>query len=107
MLTSAFIKEKAKQFGADLCGIGDISLFEGTPAQRDPRLICPKAKGYMLCSHVSKEPAGMVNLGINAIWLIEPSSAMKSTVRVCALMRWLRAARESLEMLVILFFLLR
>lgn len=44
MLTSAFIKEKAKQFGADLCGIGDISLFEGTPAQRDPRLICPKAK---------------------------------------------------------------
>lgn len=44
MLTSAFIKEKARQYGADLCGIGDISLFEGTDPQRDPRKICPKAK---------------------------------------------------------------
>lgn len=44
MLTSTFIKEKARQFGADLCGIGDIALFEGTDPQRDPRLICPKAK---------------------------------------------------------------
>jgi len=44
MLTSAFIKEKARQFGADLCGVGDISLFEGCNPQRDPRKICPKAK---------------------------------------------------------------
>lgn len=44
MLTAAFLKEKAKQFGADLCGIGDIALFEGTDPQRDPRKICPKAK---------------------------------------------------------------
>lgn len=44
MLTSAFIKEKARQFGADLCGIGDIALFEGCHPQRDPRKICPKAK---------------------------------------------------------------
>lgn len=43
MLNSAFIKEKAKQFGASLCGIGDIRLFEGTDPQRDPRLICPHA----------------------------------------------------------------
>ena len=34
MLTSALIKEKAKQYGADLCGIGDIKLFEGTDPQR-------------------------------------------------------------------------
>ena len=44
MLTSSYIKEKARQFGADLCGIGDISLFEGCDPQRDPRKICPKAK---------------------------------------------------------------
>lgn len=44
MLTAAFLKEKAKLFGADLCGVGDIALFEGTDPQRDPRLICPKAK---------------------------------------------------------------
>ena len=44
MLTSNYIKEKARQFGADLCGIGDISLFEGCDPQRDPRKICPKAK---------------------------------------------------------------
>lgn len=43
MLSSAFIKEKAKQFGADLCGIGDIRLFAGSDPQRDPRLICPNA----------------------------------------------------------------
>ena len=43
MLTSQLIKEKARQFGADLCGIGDISLFEGCDPQRDPRKICPKA----------------------------------------------------------------
>lgn len=47
MLTSALIKEKAKQYGADLCGIGDIRLFEGTDPQRDPRLICPKAKAVI------------------------------------------------------------
>lgn len=44
MLTSAYLKEQARKFGADLCGIGDISLFAGTDPQRDPRLICPKAK---------------------------------------------------------------
>ena len=43
MLTSAYIKEKARQFGADLCGIGDIALFGGCDPQRDPRKICPKA----------------------------------------------------------------
>lgn len=47
MLTSAFIKEKAKQFGADLCGIGDVRLFEGSHPQRDPRLICPKARSII------------------------------------------------------------
>lgn len=47
MLTSNYIKEKARQFGADLCGIGDISLFEGCDPQRDPRKICPKAQAVI------------------------------------------------------------
>lgn len=44
MLTSELIKKKAKEYGADLCGIGDISLYEGTDMQHDPRMILPEAK---------------------------------------------------------------
>ena len=44
MLTSQMIKEKARELGADLCGIGDIAWYEGTNPQRDPRKILPKAK---------------------------------------------------------------
>lgn len=43
MLTAEIIKRKAKEWGADLVGIGDISLFEGEIAQRDPRQILPRA----------------------------------------------------------------
>ena len=42
MLTSALIKEKAKELGATVCGIGQI--YEEANPQRDPRLILPKAK---------------------------------------------------------------
>ena len=44
MLNSEIIKKKAREFGADLVGIGDISLFAGTIPQRDPLRILPKAK---------------------------------------------------------------
>ena len=44
MLTAAKIKEKARSLGADLVGIGDIALYEGSDPQRDPRLILPAAK---------------------------------------------------------------
>lgn len=44
MLTAESIKQKAKALGADICGIGDISLFAGTDPQRDPRMILPKGK---------------------------------------------------------------
>ena len=44
MLTAQKVKDLAKSLGADLCGIGDISLFEGAPLQRDPRSILPKGK---------------------------------------------------------------
>lgn len=57
MLTSSFIKEKARQFGADMCGIGDIRLFEGTDPQRDPRNICPKAKSVI--GFVFRVPKGL------------------------------------------------
>ena len=44
MLTAESIKQKCIELGADICGIGDIALFEGTDPQRDPRMILPNAK---------------------------------------------------------------
>lgn len=43
MINSERIKQKAREYGADLCGIGDVRLYEGSPPQRDPRFILPKA----------------------------------------------------------------
>ena len=42
MLTSALIKDKAKELGATVCGIGQ--LYEEPNLQRDPRAILPNAK---------------------------------------------------------------
>lgn len=44
MLTSEIIKQKAAQFGATVCGIGDIKHFEGELPQRDPKMILPSAR---------------------------------------------------------------
>lgn len=44
MLTSELIKNKAREYGADIVGIGDIARYEGTSPQRDPRSILPNAK---------------------------------------------------------------
>lgn len=44
MLTAESVKNRCFQLGADLCGIGDIALFEGTDPRRDPRLILPDAR---------------------------------------------------------------
>lgn len=49
MLNSEIIKKKALEFGADLVGIGDITLFAGTNPQRDPLRILPKAKCIIGC----------------------------------------------------------
>ena len=49
MLNSEIIKQKAREFGADLVGIGDITLFAGTTPQRDPLRILPKAKCIIGC----------------------------------------------------------
>ncbi len=44
MLTSEYIKEKAKEFGATVCGIGGLELFAGEDPQKDPKMILPAAK---------------------------------------------------------------
>ncbi|MDO4548693.1 MAG: 4Fe-4S binding protein [Clostridia bacterium] len=43
MLTRDLIRKRAFALGADLCGIGDIALFEGSPIQRNPKCILPNA----------------------------------------------------------------
>lgn len=42
MLTNALIKEKAKELGATVCGIGKV--YDEPNKQRDPRMILPNAK---------------------------------------------------------------
>lgn len=49
MISSELIKNKAKEFGADIVGIGNINLFKNTPPQRDPRMILPAAKCVVGC----------------------------------------------------------
>lgn len=49
MINSEIIKNKAKEFGADIVGIGDINSFEGTIPQRDPKMILPAAKCVIGC----------------------------------------------------------
>ncbi len=44
MLNAEYIKQKAKELGADICGIGSLDLFEGEDIQRDPKMILPNAK---------------------------------------------------------------
>ncbi len=43
MLSSEMVKKAALAAGADLCGIGDLSRFEGAPKEMDPRYIFPEA----------------------------------------------------------------
>ena len=44
MLTSEIIKQKAKELGATVCGIGNIELLRDEPMQRNPFYILPNAK---------------------------------------------------------------
>ena len=44
MLTSEMIKKAAYEAGADKCGIGPMSRFEGAPPEMDPRYLFPHAK---------------------------------------------------------------
>ena len=47
MLTSEMIKKAALEAGADACGIGPMSRFEGAPKEMDPRNIFPGAKSVI------------------------------------------------------------
>lgn len=44
MFNSEYIKKKAREFGATLCGIGDIKYYDGDNPQRNPLSILPHAK---------------------------------------------------------------
>ena len=44
MIDAKIIKEKAKEYGATVCGIGDIKYFIGDDIQRTPLSILPNAK---------------------------------------------------------------
>ena len=44
MMTAEYIKAKAKELGATLCGVGDVSLMRNEPAERNPFSILPNAK---------------------------------------------------------------
>ena len=43
-MTSENIKQKAKEFGASICGIGNVELLRNEDIQRSPFSILPKAK---------------------------------------------------------------
>jgi len=47
MTTANEIKETARQFGADLVGIGSMDRFDGTAPENDPRFIAPQAKSII------------------------------------------------------------
>ena len=47
MLTAEFIKQKAKEFGATICGVGNPELFRGDNPQRNPYSILPNAKSII------------------------------------------------------------
>lgn len=47
-LTAQMVKEAAKSFGADLCGITSMDRFEGAPKEQDPRYIFPEAKSMLV-----------------------------------------------------------
>lgn len=49
MLTAQEIKQIASGLGADLCGIGSIERWEGSPRQMDPKQIMPECRSVIVC----------------------------------------------------------
>jgi len=47
VLTSQQLKNIAREYGADLVGIGDIDRFEGVAKENDPKFIAPAAKSII------------------------------------------------------------
>jgi len=46
-MNAEFIKQKAKELGAAVCGIGDIELLRNEPMQRNPFYILPNARSII------------------------------------------------------------
>ncbi|MBR6737905.1 MAG: epoxyqueuosine reductase [Clostridia bacterium] len=58
-MTSEFIKQKAIEYGATVCGIGNVELMRNEPIQRNPFSILPKAKSII--GFGIKIPNGLYN----------------------------------------------
>ncbi len=58
-MTAEFIKQKALELGASICGIGDVELMRNEPAQRNPFAILPNAK--TIIGFGVKVPRGLYN----------------------------------------------
>ena len=56
MLTAELIKEKAKELGADLCGIGSLDAFKGENPQRDPKMILPNFSVFLYHVYTHNAP---------------------------------------------------
>ena len=78
MLTSEMIKAKAREYGADICGIAPIERFADAPLQRDPKGILPNAtcvlgfgfrvpKGLYYCMDKKTQYNNYTNLGVKYI----------------------------------------
>jgi epoxyqueuosine reductase len=48
MLTTEYVKQFAREAGADLVGIASMDRFEGAPKQCDPRYMMPEAKSMIV-----------------------------------------------------------
>lgn len=59
MLNAEFIKQKAKEFGATICGVGNPELFKNDDPQRNPYSILPNAKSII--GFGIKVPRGLYN----------------------------------------------
>ena len=44
MLNADMIRQKAKELGCSVCGIGSLDIFKGEDICRDPKMILPNAK---------------------------------------------------------------
>ena len=78
MMTAKEIKEKAKELGATICGIGNVEMFKGDDIQRNPFSILPNAKaiigfgikvprGLYSTMDIKSQYYNYVNLGVKYI----------------------------------------
>ncbi len=58
-MTAEFIKQKAKELGATVCGIGNVELLKGEDPRRNPFCILPNAK--CIIGFGVKVPKGLFN----------------------------------------------